>query len=512
MTQAHLRPVSEDFPVDQAEAIRVVAGELPATVDAAEAALTAAGEQGGGVYQRGDLLVSPVIGEVPASDGSTVQTLRLAPLTDIHLRERLTRLVAFQKYDKKQKLWRAIDCPIDIARTLLARGAWRLPQLRGIVPAPTLRADGTPLEIGGYDARSLLILDTGAVAFQPLPARPDRALAVEALAVIEETLSTFPFVTPADSAVALSGLLTALVRRSLPTAPMHAITASAPGSGKSLLVDVIATIATGRRCPVATIGESAEEAEKRLGAMLIAGDAIISLDNVDHPLSGEFLCQVLSQETLSVRLLGASRMVQTPSASMFFATGNNLRLEGDVTRRSLLCHLDAGCERPEFRQFDRDAVAYAKNNRAALVYAALLIMRAHQVADRPAMATPLGGFEQWSSMVRDALLWVGAADPVTTIEAARATDPELENVRAVAIAWEGAIQNTAMTAREIIAHAAGHPSLHAALVGVAGVRGEPDSRRFGNWLGKWADRIVAGRRFVRCGEKQGVALWQLLVG
>ena len=43
--------------------------------------------------------------------------------------------------------------------------------------------------------------------------------------------------------------------------------------------------------------------EKRLGAALIAGDRIISIDNCERPLGGELLCQALTQRILKPRVL-----------------------------------------------------------------------------------------------------------------------------------------------------------------------------------------------------------------
>jgi putative DNA primase/helicase len=47
-----------------------------------------------------------------------------------------------------------------------------------------------------------------------------------------QVLATLPFVAPSDLSVVLSLMLTSLVRRSLPSAPMGAITAPTPASGK----------------------------------------------------------------------------------------------------------------------------------------------------------------------------------------------------------------------------------------------------------------------------------------
>src|SRR5262245_63978059 len=99
-------------------------------------------------------------------------------------------------------------------------------------------------------------------------------------------MSDFPFIAPADRSVALSAMLTALDRRSLPTAPLHAFTSPAAGTGKSLLVDIFAMLATGRLMPVISQGRTEEELEKRLGAAMLAGHAAISIDNCGHPLAG----------------------------------------------------------------------------------------------------------------------------------------------------------------------------------------------------------------------------------
>ena len=65
------------------------------------------------------------------------------------------------------------------------------------------------------------------------------------------------------------------------------------------------------------------------------------------------------------------------------ATGNNLRVAADMTRRVIKCRLDAGVEQPEKRAFKFDCVQEAREHRGALVAAALTILRAFVVAGRP---------------------------------------------------------------------------------------------------------------------------------
>ena len=135
--------------------------------------------------------------------------------------------------------------------------------LSGIVYTPFLRADGSICEQPGYDSQSGLLFKPDNQSFPPIPQQPSKADALAALDELEQLIKTFPFVAEADRAVALSALLTALDRRSMNAAPMHAFTSPTAGTGKSLLVDLCAILATGRPMPVISQGRSEEELEKR---------------------------------------------------------------------------------------------------------------------------------------------------------------------------------------------------------------------------------------------------------
>src|SRR5215831_19466272 len=93
-----------------------------------------------------------------------------------------------------------------------------------------------------------------------IPSRPKLEDAQAALAQLSELFSEFAFVDQElDRAVALAALLTTLIRSALPIAPMVLVHAHVSGTGKSYLVDVIATVATGRDCPVIALATSEDE-------------------------------------------------------------------------------------------------------------------------------------------------------------------------------------------------------------------------------------------------------------
>lgn len=502
--------------------IRVINGELSRVVDDAEAALLKGNAP---LYQRGGLIVRPAFEEVKGAGGQSFMARQLVTASEPNVAEWMGLTANFEKFDGRSHDFVPCDCPEKVAQTYLARrGAWRLRRLAGIIDAPTLRADGSILDAPGYDEATGLLLEPHGVVFPPIPSEPTQAEAADALKVLTDPIATFPFAADADRSVALSAILTGLIRRSLPTAPLHGFSAPTAGSGKSLLVDIAALVATGRRVPVIAQGKTEEEAEKRLGAALMAGDAVISIDNCERPLGGDFLCQALTQPMVKTRVLGQSINVEVPSNAAMFATGNNLTFLGDMTRRSLLCNLDPQAERPELRAFETNPLDMIEADRGRYVVAGLTVLRAYHVAGRPPQAAPLGSFTEWSRWVRDALLWLDERDPAETMEKVRAADPKLEALATVMDQWATVIGGTRVSAREVIEIATSdttettppyrrafvYADFREALLVVAGDGGAINSKRLGKWLSAHADRIVRGRKLMADGGQQSAIRWRLI--
>jgi putative DNA primase/helicase len=506
--------------------IQVVGGKLPEIVTQAEQALINANLS---LYQRGSMIVKPSLMHVDIADNKTTMAIRLAPVHPYLLVEMMTRAATWMKYDARNKDWVKIDAPEKVANTLLAREQWTLPVLAGVVNCPVLRADGSILENPGYDVETGLLFDPQGAEFAPVPQSPSKEEARRALDLLIDLISTFPFVSNADRSVALSGILTAIHRRSLPTAPLHGFSAPGAGTGKSKLVDIASLIVDGREAAVMALGNGEGETEKRLGAALLAGDAIVSIDNVDadRSLGGELLCQALTQRMLKIRILGLSKLEVVPTNAALFANGNNLTLVGDMTRRAIMCTIDSGEERPELRVFNRNPLAMVRADRNKYVIAALTVLRAYIVAGKPTQmrdgkkVTPLGSFEEWSDLIRSALIWLGEADPCDTMEKIRKKDPKLGAMVTVVSQWLEVIGYAAsVTAKGLIDNATQevtgayprefeHPEFRDALLIVAGDGGAINSLRLGKWLGANQDRFVLGYKFVEAGERGGSKLWKL---
>ncbi|GLS30560.1 putative DNA primase/helicase [Mesorhizobium albiziae] len=494
--------------------IQYIESELPRCVtQACQAAVDAAAP----IYARGTSLVRPVhiattthANDVRRIEGATV----LVPVDKAALVEIFTTLIDWKKWDMRKDDLRSIACPSIVAETALARrGDWPFPQLRAVVSAPTLRPDGTILSNKGFDTQTG-ILFVSELEWPILSDQPSKRDAQAAMGVLRGLLESFPFVGPADRSAALAMILTALVRPCLPTAPLFGVNAPTPGTGKSKLVDLAAILATGQAAAVLSAPREEAELQKHVGSVLMAGDAFITLDNIEYPLRSEFLCQVLTQGAVAVRVLGESRTLKLPTGSTFCATGNSLRFAGDLTRRVVLINLDARVERPEDRVFKTDVTATAKTRRIELVSAALTVLRAFVVQRGQRIAPPLGSFEDWSNLVRSALVWIGEADPLLNAGKVRDDDPERERTAAILNALPiGDPWTVGKISRMIDLDLEQHPSQrrHDVLIDALGEfiqRGALNKQRLGHFLRKQAGRIVGGKRLVSCGhDRTNAATW-----
>jgi putative DNA primase/helicase len=444
----------------------------------------------------------------------------LRPLTAANLVYLLNKHAAtFERYDGRSKKWLAVDPPSAIATQLLEKGRWQFPKVAGVITAPTLRPDGTILDRPAYDpATQLWYRPDSQLVLPRLLENPAREQAKHALRLLTDLLVGFPFENSVDRSVALAAVLTAVLRGAFDVVPMNLLRAPDVGSGKSYLADLISTIARGQICPVITNATSIEEAEKRLGALVLEGVPMISLDNCSGDIGGDLLCQITERRLIRVRILGKSEAPECEWRGVLFATGNNITFLGDMTRRGLIANLDAKVERPELREFSFDPIERVLADRGAYIAAAITIARAYIAAGSPKVCSALGSYGQWSQMVRSPLVWLGQEDPVKSMDEAREEDPVRRAEHDLIAIWRAYLGlNVSYTAAGLIRKAneqrsveiANHvyesdwtnPQLRELLVQQAGTpRGDIDARKVGNWLMSIRGRVHDGHCIERMKE------------
>jgi phage gp37-like protein len=413
---------------------------------------------------------------------------------------------------------------------MLARtGDWRLfPAVYGVTSAPTMRPDGSLVTEPGFDQQTGLLL-VEPPPMPPIPDRPTKGDGEVALKLLEDVLVGFPFVDEVARAGALSALITAVARGAFPVAPLHASRAPTAGSGKSFLWDIVAAIIIGQPMPVISTGKDEIETEKRLGAALMTGQPLISVDNISGELGGDALCQIIERPVVDIRVLGQSKNMRIEArGTSVYATGNNFTLVGDICRRVITINLDAGMERPELRQFDFDPIERVLADRGKYIAAGLTICRAYFVAGRPDKAPKLASFEGWSDAVRSALIWLGKEDPVKSMEFARQEDPELVELAEMLEAWSevmGMGGDSRAKLADVLLRCSSmsrdsedgelvptYPRLNAAFKVVGqrylGKPALPDARLLGKWLQRFKGRPVGGKKFMNLPDpKHGTQWW-----
>ena len=360
--------------------ITVNLNQLDLMVEQTEAALMRARAE---IYQAGNELVRPVRVEVQATKGRKAVVAVLVKIDQAFLKTELSKLVDFVTW--KGEVRKGAAVPNDVVNGLLGNyGRWRFPVVSGIVTTPTMRRDGSVLMQEGWDQA------TGLIVMGPLPLmpallkKPTRDDALRAARIIDEDLLTeFPFIDEASRSAAISGLITPVVRGVMSAAPLHASSAPAPGTGKSFLWDISAGISVGDAMPIISVGPNIEEMEKRLNTEILKGLTIFSIDNVSIPIGGDALCQAIERPTYRTRILSQSKGKDRLNTWTMFASGTNLRVKDDVTRRTLLVRMDAKEENPENRVFKGNPFRKVLDNRGRYIWAALTVVLAYRAAGSP---------------------------------------------------------------------------------------------------------------------------------
>jgi putative DNA primase/helicase len=240
--------------------------------------------------------------------------------------------------------------------------------------------------------------------------------------------------------VVLAYWLTMICRPAFPRVPMFALNGNTARVGKGKIVAVGSILTTGSPAPVLKY-TGVEEFEKGLSTCLITGANHIGIDNVSIPLESDLLCSVLTEDIIRVRPFGTLKeRYDIPNMAVATVTGNKLVLVGDLAGRSLMADILSKAEDPELAKHSFDPVVVAKAGRGMLFAGGMTAVAAYIAAGCPNAPQQIGSFEEWSDVIRGALIWYGEPDPWGSAKAIKAADPQRSRLRAVIEAWLGAIK------------------------------------------------------------------------
>lgn len=478
------------------------------------------------IFHRGGALVDVVRDAAAELRGAVrpADAPRVRILPTPTLQERMASSADWIKLTRKDGEIQETAChpPSWAVGAVAARGLWPpLRPLEAVVETPVLRPDGTVLDQPGYDVATGLLYEP-ATEFPPVPKAPTLAEAKAAAAQLCEVTEDFPFKKEAHRAAWLSSLLTPLARFAFRgPAPLFLMDANIQGSGKGLLVDVTVIIVSGGKgVVVASAPDSEDEWRKRITAYAVEGARIVLIDNIVKRLESGTLAAALTATSWGDRILGvtasAGGAAGVPLVMTWFATGNNVQVGADVSRRTIHVRLESTHEDPDVREgfHHPELRPWVYQERARLLVCALTILRAYCVAGRPVMKLrPYGSFEGWSGLVRQAVVWLGLDDPCDTRkELSSLSDLDRANREALLSAWNACYPDgTAKLVGSVLKDikdptSAAFEELRSAIVEMCGGSGSdlPSSQRVGMKLRGLRGRAIGAEAF-DCGIGHGGA-------
>lgn len=223
--------------------------------------------------------------------------------------------------------------------------------LTGVTACPVLRPDGSLTQTPGYDRVTGMYyapaLDVGVI-----PARPGEALVDAARDfVLDTVLGDFPWVDKADKANYLALLITPILRTMTGgLVPLGAITATAAGTGKTLLAGDI---------PAALYGltsrpwvDSDEELRKAMSTILLTSSKpVVLFDNIPEwqSVHSPVMAKLITSRQWDDRVLGENAGIEAINDRLWLVTGNSMTFGGDMSSRTILVRLDAEMARPDLR-------------------------------------------------------------------------------------------------------------------------------------------------------------------
>jgi hypothetical protein len=486
--------------------IRVVQGEIHHIVECAEKELAATGRY----FQRGGTIST-------VKRDPTTQEITIKPLPKNALVSTLSSVAVWEKFDSRAGGRIKCDPPERVCMALDGAEEYRhLPVLNGIAHQPYLREDGSLATVSGYDAATGMYGAFKAEKFS-VPEQPTEAQARYALGQLQGIFEEFAFKDESDRSAALCAMLTAVIRSSLPLAPMFHVKAPQISSGKSYMCRIIGGFASSQIGTPTTFPHDDEECRKLLLAELMRGVAVIEFDNLTGDLvAHKSLCTALTSEYTSGRILGVSKTVSVSTRTLFLSSGNNVGPIQDMARRCITINLDPACEIPAARTFKNpDLLRTLYQRREEYVSYALTIIRAWIVSDKPkSECRTVASYGAWSDLCRQPLLWLGLPDPAHSLFNTIMDDPERELLGRFLEAWQDCLGSGSNMIRKALefpsADSEKSKIFREIMQEIAGERDMQINRhRLGWWMKRNAGKIVSGRRLVNVKGSGSAAQWKV---
>ena len=431
---------------------------------------------------------------------------RIAIVPQASMYEMLPKVAEWRRWNERRNEWVSAVPGADLRSAIYQRGYFPgVKQLRGIVCRPILLPNGEILGTSGYHADTGLILDIDCEY-------PTVMSNQAAVALLLEILIDFPFDDDGYKSAWIAALLTLLCRNLIEgNTPFFPVDGNRSRCGKGLLTDLLILIHQGRRASRYTMSDG-DEMRKLLTSIALSGQDYLLFDNIKGRFGGVTLEAAMTAGSITDRLLGRNQEVTLPLDIVWLATCNGMTYTKDMLGRTYPIVLNTSEPHPETRTgFGHpNLLEHVKQHRRELLIAGLSIVANYIRAGQPLPQNfvPLGGFVEWSNLIRGAVIHAGLPDPDDTRpEFVAVADDAAESVtKQLLDAWRF---REPITVKEVLKHVVEYPAEHMALATL--IENRPEKLSETEYLSKRLRDakgvIVNGRCFDR--EPGRLAKWYI---
>jgi hypothetical protein len=418
------------------------------------------------------------------------------------------------------------EWPDSKTMSALFSRASRFSPLERVVQTPFVRPDGTVCSDPGYDVptATFAALRDDVVGLtvpeSPTPADVQAAVAL----LLDDWLGDMPWRTQASRAGALALILTPFIRGLVPLVPQAVVSAKQMGSGKNLLGDCLSILWTGQAMDPLPYNDTDEETRKTITSVFRGGSEVVCFDEA-HEVGSKALARAITAVNYSDRVLGVSEMCKYPNRVTWMSLGNGVVVNGDMGRRVHFIELWPAVANPQDRDPDEfrhsDLREWTEQNRAALVRAALVLVRAWFAAGCPrgVRKEAMGSFEAWDRMISGILALAGVEGFLAELKAKRSESDHTGSGWEAHLAWlwdtfglqefqTKAVKAAALATPDVDSFAGAPPD--GTKPGLYDPLAKDFTRELGSRYNRINERVYGGYQLVKTGESHGhVAKWSI---
>lgn len=331
----------------------------------------------------------------------------IVELDKISFRGVLTRsidFVALFEGPRGKPMTKHINPPDDLTMDILSLGHWDFPEIEGVLDTPVLKPNGRILERAGYDydLKSYYKPTKEFIDFG-INEKPSDAELSMAIDFILDIFDQFPFKNEASVANTIGCLITPFISQIITgDIPLCLISANQKGTGKGLISDVVAAVATTNKTFKMGYVNKDEECRKQITSVLMSGPSIVIIDNVEGDLKGASLARLFTSRVWSDRELGKNKTVRLPNNAVWMATGNNITLRGDLSRRCYPVTMESKTSTPWERKGYKhpNLIKYVTDNRVKIITCIFtMIRRWWNDGHKQGKTSGMASFSSWAEII-----------------------------------------------------------------------------------------------------------------